>query len=68
MIRINKEYEGKYIAFNDKNGECADIIRIYEYNPLGKNKVRYRVDYQGSTKLSMVTLTEAKSYARKLVK
>ena len=68
MIRIDKEYEGKYIAFNDKNGDCADIIRVCEYNPLGKDKVRYRVDYQGCTKLSMVTLTEAKTYARKLVK
>lgn len=68
MIRIDKECEGRYIAFNDKNGKCADIIGVSEYNPLGKNKVRYRVDYQGSTKLSMVTLTEAKSYARKLVK
>ena len=68
MIRIDKEYEGKYYAFNDKTGASADIIRVYEHNPLGKDKVRYRVDYQGCTKLSMVTLTEAKSYARKLVK
>ena len=68
MIRIDKECEGRYIAFNDKNGECADIIRVYEYNPLGKDKVRYRVDYQGCTKLSVATLTEAKSCARKLVK
>ena len=68
MIKIQKEYDGKYIAFNDKTYACADIIRVYEYNPLGRDKVRYRVDYQGCTKLSMATLTEAKSYARKLVK
>lgn len=68
MIRIDKECEGRYIAFNDKNGKCADIIGVFEYNPLGRDKVRYRVDYQGNTKLSMITLTEAKSYARKLVK
>ena len=67
MIRIEKEYEGKYIAFNDKTGACVDIVRINEYS-FGKSRVRYRVDYKGSTKLSMVTLTEAKSYARKLVK
>jgi len=66
MIRIEKEYEGKYIAFNDKTGACADISRINEYG--GSGKVRYRVDFRGCTKLSMVTLTEAKSYARKLVK
>ena len=65
MIRIEKEYEGKYIAFNDKTGACADITRINEY---GSSKVRYRVDFRGYTRLSMVTLTEAKSYARKLVK
>ena len=68
MIRIDKEYEGKYYAFNDKTGDVSDIIRVYEYNPLGKDKVRYKVDYKGCTKLSMATLTEAKSYARKLVK
>ena len=68
MVKIEKEYEGKYIAFNDKTGECADIVRIYEYNAYGKDKVRYRVDFKGITKLSLVTLTEAKSYARKLVK
>ena len=47
MIRIDKEYEGKYYAFNDNTGASADIIRVYEHNPLGKDKVRYRVDYQG---------------------
>ena len=68
MIRIDKECERRYVVFNDKNGKCADIVGVSEYNPLGRDKVRYRVDFQGSTKLSMVTLTEAKSYARKLVK
>ena len=68
MVKIEKEYEGKYYVYNNKTGACADIVRIYEYNPLGKDKTRYRVDYQGGTKLSMVTLNEAKSYARKLVK
>lgn len=67
MIRIEKDYEGKYTAFNDKTGVCADIVRISEYS-FGKTKVRYRVDFEGSTKLSMVNLAEAKSYARKLVK
>lgn len=68
MIRIYKESEGEYIAFNEKNLKRADIVRIYEYNPLGKDLIRYRVDYQGYTKLTMVTLTEAKSFARKLLK
>ena len=69
MIKIQKEYDGKYIAFNDKTYACADIIRIDGgYSAYGRSKVQYRVDYQGCTKLSMVTLTEAKSYARKLVK
>ena len=68
MIRIQEESKGRYVVFNDKTFKCADIVQIDEYNPMGKSKVRYRVDYEGSTKLSMVTLTEAKSYARKLVK
>ena len=68
MVEIYKETEGQYVAFNDKNGKSAYIIRIYEYNPLGRDLIRYRVDYQGRTKLSMATLTEAKSFARKLLK
>lgn len=69
MIEIIKECEGIYIAYNKKTGKTADIVRINGvYNAYGRPKVQYRVDFRGITRMSMVSLTEAKSFARKLVK
>jgi len=68
MVKVKKECEGKYIAFNDETGACVDIIEIYQYNQCGECKLRYKIDYQGNTKIILPTLVEARSYARKLTR
>jgi ribosomal protein S17 len=68
MIKFLKEDESTITAWNDKTHKAADIVRIYEYNPLGKEKVRWRIDFEGKTVLSMATLTECKAKARKILK
>lgn len=68
MIIIDKVCDGEYIVFNKENCKAADVIKINEYNAFAKSKVTYRVDFEGRTVLSGVSLPEAKSEARKRVK
>lgn len=49
MIRLIKEYEGKWCVFNSRNGKCADISKINEHHALKGVKPRYRVDHNGKT-------------------
>lgn len=68
MIReiVDKE---NYQIFNDKNFKCADIVLINEYSLINTSKKKYyRVDFEGVTKESKISLSEAKKLARKLVR
>lgn len=67
-MAIKEVQEGNnYVIFNDKTYKCADIVQFEDYC-LGKIKEYYRVDSDGSTKDTMLTLSNAKKLARKLVK
>lgn len=67
-IIIEKANEGEYVAYVAGTGINADIERIYEFNALEKAPVRYRVDFEGKTKYSLLPLGEAKAKAKELLK
>lgn len=66
-IKFDKAYDGVLAwKLNAKGAaECVDIKEIYEHDRKGAK--RYRVDYKGRTVASLVSLTEAKAKARKLL-
>lgn len=70
MINVSKVEDGKWCVFNRKNGKCADIVRINEYNPYAiNNKPKYRVDFEGYTKESMIEhFQTAKGIAYKCIR
>lgn len=69
MIKVIKENETKWMVWNKKTGEIADIVRIFEGGYLASKNAKYRVDYKGKTVDTMIVgWTRAKSVAMKLVK
>lgn len=65
-IRIDKQGDD-YTVWNTVNFKSAEVICFNDYI-MGKIKKRYRVDVGGVTKRSLLTLTEAKGIAKKIVK
>ncbi|GLO68260.1 MULTISPECIES: hypothetical protein [Oceanobacillus] len=69
MIKLIREYDGKWMVYNTQNSKVADILTINEYNYYPQTKTRYRVDYKGETQKSMIEhFSTAKSIAWKIVK
>lgn len=68
MLKLIKEYEGKWFVWNTKTNKCADIIRINGYNPFGKSNPQYRVDVNGKTVESLIdSFQKARGIASKNV-
>ena len=63
---VENKYGKDYCLYvmTSKGAVTADIRLIQEYDCYGKKAARYRVDFRGYTKRSMVTLAEAKKIAR----
>lgn len=69
MIKFVKETESSWYAWNTSTHKVAYVHRIYEYNPLGTPKNKYRVDYGMHTMASMIeNFQTAKGIAYNLVK
>lgn len=66
-VKVTKDYDGKWTAYNRSNGKCAEIIRISEYSLL-PTSTKYRVDVNGRTVDSMIEhFQTAKSVAIKQI-
>lgn len=68
MVKIVKEFDGRWTVYNTYSGETATIIRFKEQGILANSKPIYRIDVNNQTAKSMIThFATAKAEAKKLV-
>ncbi|MGF7036419.1 hypothetical protein J2T17_007482 [Paenibacillus mucilaginosus] len=68
MIKEQKQYEGNWLVWEDKNPEKAVFIVAFNYWFMGRCKTRYRVGRDGQTVDTLLnTKAEAMSSARQAI-